>query len=185
MNFEAASEEMVLKPETEAQLRASVVSRAPAEPVAVEAAISESDLFYALPRGAMAAFHLEKHDYATELAERALALTPSYKDDWNIGNAIHFAHTVLGLGALHNNDLTRTVRELGEAGATRGSPQLDSFGPTMELAKAVLRRGESEAVLAYLQQCRTFWKMGGVWLDLWEQKIRGRTVPNFVMHCYG
>ena len=54
----------------------------------------------------------------------------------------------------------------------------------MQLAKRLLRRGESEAVLSYFQQCRSFWKMGGVWLELWEVKVRGGDVPNFFMHAY-
>jgi tetratricopeptide (TPR) repeat protein len=184
MSFEAASEAIVLTPEQEAELKAIVVARAPDDLAAVDTAESEEKLFYALPGAAIAAFHLEKYDYASELAEKALTLAPSYEGNWNFGNAIHLAHTVFGLVALHNNDLSGAVRELGKAGATPGSPQLDSFGPTMQLAKALLRRGESEAVLAYLHQCQTFWKMGEVWLDLWEQKIRAGEVPNFFMHSY-
>jgi tetratricopeptide (TPR) repeat protein len=184
MSFEAASEAMVLTPEQEAELKAIVVARAPEELAEVDAAKSEEELFYALPRAAVAAFLIERYDYANELAGKALALAPSYERNWNFGNAIHFAHTVLGLIALHNDDLANAVCELGKAGATPGSPQLDSFGPTMQLAKALLRQGESKAVLAYLNQCRSFWKMGGVWLDLWEQKIRSGVVPNFFMHCY-
>jgi tetratricopeptide (TPR) repeat protein len=182
--FETVSEEMVLTSEKETELKALVVSRAPKELAAVDAAESEPDLFYALPRGAAAAFHLEKYEYASELAARALALAPSYKDDWNFGNAVHYAHTIFGLVALQNNNLAVAICELGKAGATPVSPQLDSFGPTMQLAKALLRCGESEAVLAYLSQCRNFWKTGAFWLDLWEQKIRAGAVPNFFMHSY-
>ena len=184
MSFEAASEAMIVTPEQEAELKAIAVSRAPEDLAAVDTAETEEKLFYALPSGAMAAFHLEKYDYAGELAEKALALAPSFERNWNFGNAIHFGHIVVGLVALHNDDLSAAVCELEKAGATPGSPQLDSFGPTMQLAKALLRRGESEAVLAYLQQCRIFWKMGDVWLDLWEQKIRAGKRPNFFMHSY-
>ena len=184
MSFEAQVEAIVLTPEQEAELKAAAVGRAPEELAAVDAAESDEMLFYALPSAAMAAFHLERYDHAKELAERALILAPCYERNWNFGNAVHFAHTALGLVALHNDDLANAVRELGEAGATPGSPQLDSFGPTMQLAKALLRRGESEAVLAYLNQCRSFWKMGDAWLDLWEQKIQSGGVPNFFMHCY-
>jgi tetratricopeptide (TPR) repeat protein len=184
MGFEADSEAMVLTPEQEAELKAIAVTRAPKDLAAVNAAESDEDLFYALPSAAMAAFHLERYDLAGELAAKALVLAPSYEGNWNFGNAIHFAHTVFGLVALHNDDLAGAVSELGKAGATRGSPQLDSFGPTMQLAKALLRRGEAVAVLAYLHQCRTFWKSGEVWLALWEEKVRAGEIPNFFMHCY-
>jgi hypothetical protein len=65
-----------------------------------------------------------------------------------------------------------------------GSPQLNSFGPTMQLAKALLRAGETRAVLNYLAQCRVFWTAGKTWLDLWEAKIHEGQVPNFAMGLY-
>jgi tetratricopeptide (TPR) repeat protein len=184
MGFEAETEATPLTAEQEAELKAVALARASNDLVEVDAADGEEALFYALPQAAIAAFRLEEFARANELAEKALALSPKYKDDWNYGNALHFAHTVLGLLALKANDLLTAKNELLEAGATPGSPQLDTFGPTMQLAKDLLRRGESEVVLDYLQRCRSFWKMGTVWLDLWEQKVRVGDVPNFFMHCY-
>lgn len=184
MSYEARTESMILSPELEAGLRAIAVARAPDELAAVGRARSEEEFFYALPSAAMAAYRLGRYDEAKSYAEQSLSLAPSFQQNWNYGNAIHFAHTALGLVALRKNDLESAVRELHEAGATPGSPQLDSFGPSMELAKALLRHGESAAVLSYLQQCRAFWQMGGVWLDLWEQKIGAGGVPNFFMHSY-
>ncbi|MBS1211067.1 MAG: hypothetical protein H6R19_3465 [Proteobacteria bacterium] len=184
MNFEAETEATPLTSEQDAELKAIAIARAPAELAEVEAAKSEEELFYALPGGAIAAFQLERYAYAKELAEKALTLASSYADNWNYGNALHSAHSVLGLLALHDSQVSEAVYELKKAGATPGSPQLDTFGPTMQLAKALLKCGESEAVLAYLQQCRDFWEMGTVWLDLWEKKIRTGEIPNFFMHCY-
>jgi hypothetical protein len=54
----------------------------------------------------------------------------------------------------------------------------------MQLAKELLRRDQFSPVLEYLTQCRTFWEMGGTWLDLWEAKVRARVVPNFFMNLY-
>jgi hypothetical protein len=54
----------------------------------------------------------------------------------------------------------------------------------MQLAKALLRQGQSAAVLKYFDQCRSFWEMGGVWLDLWDAKVRAGGIPNFFMHAY-
>jgi hypothetical protein len=184
MGFEAQSEATPLTPEQEEQLRAVALARAPKDLDAADSAKTEEELFYALPSAAMAAFLLGKHDRAMALAERALTLAPSFQRNWNYGNALHFAHSVLGLLALEKDDVAAAVEQLKKAGATPGSPQLDSFGPTMQLAKQLLRRGESEVVLSYFQQCRSFWKMGGVWLELWEAKVRGGHVPNFFMHAY-
>jgi hypothetical protein len=184
MGFEAQTEATPLTPEQEEQLRAIAIARAPKDLVKADSAKTEEDLFYALPSGAMAAFLLGNHARARELAERALALAPSYQDNWNYGNAVHFAHTVLGLLALKEGDVSAAVDALARSGATPGSPQLGSFGPNMQLAKELLRSGQAESVLRYFEQCRSFWKMGNVWLDLWEEKVRAGAVPNFFFNCY-
>lgn len=54
----------------------------------------------------------------------------------------------------------------------------------MQLAKALLRAGRVEPVLAYLSLCRAFWEMGGTWLKLWERKVREGHVPNFFQHSH-
>lgn len=184
MGFEADSEATPLTPDQEEQLKGVALERAPKDLAAADAAKNEEELFYALPSATMAAFLLGNTDRAKELAERALALAPSFQRNWNYGNALHFAHTVLGLLALDKGDVALAVEELKKAGATPGSPQLNSFGPTMQLAKRLLRCGESAAALSYFEQCRSFWKMGGVWLDLWEAKVRSGDIPNFFMHAY-
>jgi len=184
MGFEAQSEATPFTPEQEQRLKASALERAPKELAEVDSANTQDKLFYALPSAAMAAFLLGEHARAKELAEKALALAPVYERNWNFGNALHSAHTVLGLLALSKGDVAYAIKELEKAGATPGSPQLHSSGPSMQLAKELLRRGESEAVLRYFEQCRAFWEMGTVWLNLWEEKVRAGGVPNFFMHCY-
>ena len=70
-------------------------------------------------------------------------------------------------------------RELLAAGKTPGSPQLNSFGPNVALANALLKRGEREAVLEYFAECRTFWKMGTQSLDRWSDVVRQGGIPEF------
>jgi hypothetical protein len=43
----------------------------------------------------------------------------------------------------------------------------------------LLEHREVDAVLAYLEQCRVFWKMGGDRLDAWVQEVKAGGVPNF------
>jgi hypothetical protein len=76
------------------------------------------------------------------------------------------------------------AEELAKSGDTPGSPQLNSFGPTMQLAKEFLKRGQIEPVLVYLTQCRRFWKSGDAWLDVWEAKILSGEIPNCFQHSY-
>lgn len=184
MSFEANSESTPLTPDQEAQLRALAVDRAPELLAALSAADTAESRFYALPEAALAAYRLGELEYAMKLADEALDLAQSYPDNWNFGNALHFAHIVRGMVALDNDDVRIAVDELAGAGATPGSPQLHSFGPSMELARALLKRGETEAVLNYLRQCRAFWKMGTTWLDLWEPMVRAGQIPNCFMNAY-
>lgn len=182
MNYEEETEKEPFTPEMEAASLQIAVSRAPAQLAKLASAQCDDDAFVHLPRAAAAAFHLGQLAEAKVYAQRALALAPSYPDNWNYGNAIHLGHSVLGLLALSEGDLPKAVTELRESASTPGSPQLNSFGPTMQLAKALLRHGHADAVLEYLNECRVFWGMGGTWLDLWERKIRAGQVPNFFQH---
>jgi tetratricopeptide (TPR) repeat protein len=179
MGWEAETEITPLTLEQEQELWAVIRARAPGDLAEFEAAETDEDLFYALPNAAMAAWHLEQFDYAKTIAEKTLALAPANQENWNFGNAINFAHSVIGLLALRDGQIQTAIQELHKAGKTPGSPQLDSFGPSMQLARALAKHGELEAALEYIQQCRLFWKSGEIWLDLWEAKLRSREVPNF------
>ena len=124
-----------------------------------------------LPSGA-----LEKaSQYAGELVSRA----QQNPRDWKHGNAIHDGNSVMGLVALRGGNVAQAGKYLLEAGKTPGSPQLNSFGPNMTLAKQLLEQGEKTVVLEYLSECRTFWKMGGANLTAWTATVQAGGVPNF------
>ena len=72
------------------------------------------------------------------------------------GNAIHNSHQMLGLMALKDDDLDSAVSHLLQAGNSPGSPQLKSFGPRMLLAAELVRRGQVEPVLQYLDRISRF-----------------------------
>ncbi len=76
---------------------------------------------------------------------------------WQYGNIIHEANQILGLAALQEGRVREAGRFLLAAGKTPGSPQLDSFGPNMVLAQALLARGERRVVLEYLELVARFW----------------------------
>lgn len=184
MSFEAEMEATPLTNEQAARLLALAVDRAPEELAKLDSAVDQSSVFYALPRATMAAFRLNDFARSESLALQLLSLAVRYRTDWNYGNAIHFAHTALGLLALRDGDVVLAGEELAASGATPGSPQLDSFGPSMQLAKALLRADQFEPVIAYFAQCRVFWKLGAIWLDVWEEKVRRHQMPNFHMNWY-
>lgn len=184
MGFEQESEREPLGADEEEELRRASAADAIAELRDLDLANSEIDRFYALTNAAPAAALLGQCEVATKLSEELLALAASHRDNWNYGNAIHNAHTALGLVALENGDTTEAIEHLLSAGATPGSPQLDTFGPSMALARALMLEGQFEPAAQYLKQCRRFWEMGEQWLDTWENMIARKVVPNCVMHAF-
>ena len=112
------------------------------------------------------------------------------KSSWNYGNVVYDANQILGLAALRQGEVGAAKRYLLAAGRTPGSPQLDSFGPEMPLAKALLAQGQKQTVLTFLGLVAKFWatpKPGmerfsavyvrnGAQLHNWERQIRaGKT----------
>jgi len=103
--------------------------------------------------------------------------TAQDKSDWNYGNAIHHGNLVLGRLALKKGDLKQARQCLLEAGKSPGSPQLDSFGPNMTLAKELLEKGEKTVVLTYFELCGKFWKDAK--LERWRQEVQAGKIPDF------
>lgn len=180
-DFEAACESDPLTPGQERRLWNLPAKRAQRDIEAWQSAQTDLEKFYAAPTAAMAAYHLGDLDRAREIVQAAFALAAQYPDNWNSGNALHFGHTVLGLVALRSGDAKLATSELIASGEVRGSPQLNSFGPSMRLARELLKVGERDGVLVYFGLCRKFWKMGQRWIDIWEKKVTRGVVPKFLM----
>lgn len=121
---------------------------------------------------------------AEAYAKELLQLAGSLESDWNYGNAIHHGNLALGFVALRRGDVEGAKAFLLEAGKTPGSPQLDSFGPNMSLAKALIERGERDAVLQYFAQCGVFWKMHDGDLAKWSALVKEGIVPDFGAHLH-
>ena len=111
------------------------------------------------------------YDKATTLITEYLELASIYQRNWNYGNAVHNSNLILGFIALDKNDVPTAANYLVEAGKSTGSPQLDSFGPNLDLANELLSQGERGAVVSYLQGIRKFWDGNESIIDDWIQKI--------------
>jgi len=135
--------------------------------------------FYALKDLAETAFDAGELGKAQSYANELLSLGSSYPKDWNYGNAIYYGNFVLGRVALRGNETNKAKTLLLAAGHTPGSPQLNSFGPNVMLAKELLDKGERETVLEYFALCKSFWKMDRGLLDEWSATVRGGGVPVF------
>jgi hypothetical protein len=104
-------------------------------------------------------------------AERVLVDNERCTRTFQYGNAIHHANIALGFAALARDDLAAASEHLVRAGRTPGSPQLNSFGPDRDLARALLERGARTAVLGYLAECRRFWAGEEALIDSWCSAI--------------
>ena len=125
----------------------------------------------------------ENGDYAEveKLAHEYLTIAASKSADWNYGNAIHHANLLLGRISLKKGDVVKAKYYLLEAGKTPGSPQLNSFGPNMTLAKELLELGEKEIVLTYLEGCEKFWdkSFADQKIQAWKSAINKGEIPDF------
>jgi hypothetical protein len=140
----------------------------------------EQKRFYALTGLAKDAFNAGEMNKAEGYAKELLSMAPQYPRDWNYGNAIFFGHMVIGRVALkRDHNVASAKSSLLESGRTPGSPQLNSFGPNMSLAKDLLEAGERDTVLQFLDLCRAFWKMHLAKLDEWTAEVKGGKVPDF------
>jgi hypothetical protein len=143
------------------------------------AASSGETKFYALDGMAKESFNAGKIQDARKYANELLSMATNYPDDWNFGNAIQDGNLVLGRIALLDGKIDEARNYLLEAGKSRGSPQMDSFGPNMSLAKDLLEKGETNAPLQYFELCRNFWKMDYGKLDEWSKEVKAGQIPDF------
>lgn len=145
----------------------------------LDAASGELERFYALNQAAMNALKDGNVAKATTLANELAQLALKYPNDWNYGNAIQDANQVLGRIALANGDVAEASRRLLASADSKGSPQMNSFGPNMQLAKDLLEKGEPEVVIEYFNRCSSFWKMGRKELASWTSSVRSGKIPDF------
>ena len=140
-----------------------------------------AERFYSLGKMAQAAYDAGELAKATQHAEELLSLANGRETDWNYGNAIHHGNRILGLVALRRGDKEKAKAYLLASGRTLGSPQLNSFGPNMSLAKALLEAGEQKVVLDYLKLCTAFWKTPKkiAKLQEWSATIEAGRLPDF------
>lgn len=144
----------------------------------LKTAPDELHRLFCLPEAAKAAVEVGKTAEAAQLAQQALDLAPRFGNLGN-GNAIHDGHMVLGRVALQRGDVDAATRELLAAGGTPGSPNLNSFGPNMSLARDLLLKKQVGAVLEYFQLCARFWKMENGRLTRWAELAKAGAIPDF------
>ena len=138
----------------------------------------EQDRESLLENLAKVAFEAGRHNKARQYAESMLRDARAGMR-WNYGNRVHHGNLVLGRIALAEGDVKAARFRLIAAGNTPGSPQLNSFGPNMTLAKDFLERGDRDVVLKYFRLCSRFWEMDRGKLDDWATLVKEGKIPDF------
>jgi len=99
------------------------------------------------------------------------------------GDAVHHGNTILGLLALQAGEIETAGKYLIESAKTEGSPVLNSFGPSMLLAKALLEAGQKDKVLEYFELCEKFWMPSSIApgnkLNEWKDTVAADGIPDF------
>ena len=142
-------------------------------------ATNEMQRFYALNKAAKESLNVGKQDEARQYAAELKTLMEKHKNDWNYGNAVQDVNIVCGRLALSEGKMDEAKQCLLAAGKSPGSPQMNSFGPNMTLAKALLEKGAKETVLEYFTLCSKFWKMDYGKLKEWSARVKQGEMPNF------
>lgn len=137
----------------------------------------ETRRLHVLADTAEAAALAEDWEKAVEYANDLLRSAAEDTTDWFYGNAVHRGNLVLGAVAFAKGDVDQAALYLVRAGRTPGSPQLNSFGPRMGLARDLLEAGQRDAVVEYLELCGRFWKKETV--DAWIRTIEAGGLPDF------
>ncbi len=145
----------------------------------LDAAKTPEEKFYALNDAAKESFVVGKIEDAQKYANELQTLLPQFQGNWNYGNAVQDANLVLGRIAVREGRIDEAKKYLLQAGKSPGSPQMDTFGPNMSLAKDLLEKGERQTVLDYFELCRKFWQMHDGRLDTWSQQVKDGKIPNF------
>ncbi len=140
---------------------------------------NSEERFHLLGKLAPTAFSAGDLQKAKSYSNALLSVAADFRKNWNYGNAIHIGNLVLGRVALASGDIEAAKAYLLESGKTIGSPQLNSFGPNMMLAKELLEKCERDVVLEYFKLCVNFWEMPRDRLDVWAATVKRGGIPNF------
>lgn len=108
---------------------------------------------------------------ARKLANEYLVMASIHNENWNYGNAIYDANRILGLMSLKEGKIEEATNFLLKSSESTGSPQLDTFGPDLELANLLLKEGKTEEIKIYLANIKQFWEMDNGVVQEWLQQI--------------
>lgn len=133
--------------------------------------------FYALNDEIEVAYTAKDHAAVRALVEEYLGLAKIYRCNWNYGNAIHESNRILGMMSLEDGNIDEAAMYLLRAGKSSGSPQLNTFGPRLDLADALLKLGKDSEVRTYLSDIGSFWTWDEGRIEYWLSSLENGERP--------
>lgn len=91
---------------------------------------------------------------------------------------------VLGRLSLRNGNIDKAKEYLLNSAQSKGSAQLDTFGPSLKLANELLEIGEKEVVLKYLRAITAFWEMDRGCVSKWIKEIESNKISKLCNCSY-
>lgn len=136
--------------------------------------------YNALASVGQAAFCANEIEKARRYAHELLDAAMEQQGGWNFGNAVYYGNTILGRIAAQEGNIVAAELHLIRAGGTPGSPQLNTGGLDMKLARDLIKLGRDSVVLEYFDLCKTFWTDPK--LDAWITDVKENRMPDFGTH---
>jgi hypothetical protein len=142
--------------------------------------VSDDDAYSVLKDLAWSEYANGNKEKAKKYSNELIRLNSIVERNWNYGNAIHHPHTILGLICFDEGNLNGAINHLVKSSKTPGSPQLDTFGPKLDLAQMLLEAGEDKAVIKFLKNCKKFWELDRGRVSKWVSEIENGEVPQML-----
>ena len=140
---------------------------------------AEEIRFYDLTKNLQKKYEKDKLEEVQYNIKELKQLLPKYTTNWNYGNAFHKINIIEGRIELQKGNIEKAKEYLILAAKTNGSPQLNSFGPNMSLAKELLEQKETIIVMEYFDLCKKFWKSDYNKLNDWKKTAQNGEIPEF------
>ena len=117
-------------------------------------------------------------EHAGQCAKELLRLAALHPESPDYGVAIYRAHMTLGTVAILRGEKKTAAKHLIEASKTPGSDELDYSGLDLALPNEILKWGERDAVVEYLERCAKFSVAGRKQLLDYAGEIRRGITPD-------
>lgn len=166
--------------ELDKESKAYIAEKDPHKKMSLLKATMDEDSYsrwVSLDEAAELAYKIKDYEGAKNYALESLSLSSKHMSDWNYGNSIHNSNMVLGRISLINGDIKKAKGYLLASAKSPGSPQLDTFGPSLKLANELLQVNENGTVLSYLHSISSFWKMDDGCIKRFISQIENNEKP--------